>query len=174
MNVKGINKQLWVWLIAHRQCNLREQCSYKLSACMSKSLFKPNVLSIGVKLDKNNVYPYHVACTLKTTRRGIRLVRCAGLEHVLKYMFLYTPSAIRLKVHSDWRGASKSDQRRFSIEISREAHAPTRRDLTVHTDAIRIRPITTISDTIWKKMHERCIRRAHWTRVYVINYIWYM
>ena len=31
---------------------------------------------------------------------------------------------------------------RFSIEISREAHSPTR----LHTDTIRIRPITTISD----------------------------
>ena len=38
--------------------------------------------------------------------------------------------------------ATKSDY------LSRSAERPTRRDLTVHTDAIRIRPITTISDTI--------------------------
>ena len=51
--------------------------------------------------------------------------------------------------------------------LSRSAERPTRCDLTDHTDAIRIRPITTISDTILKK----CIRRAHRTSVYVINYI---
>ena len=61
----------------------------------------------------------------------------------------------------------------FSFEISREAHAAMQRDLTVHTDAIRTRPITTISDTILKEMHEWCIRRAQWTCFYVINYIEY-
>ena len=64
---------------------------------------------------------------------------------------------------------------RFSIEMSRETHAATRRDLTVHTDAIRIRPITTNSGFKGNSIVSmNDASKEHWTRVYVINYIEYM
>ena len=67
------------------------------------------------------------------------MIRCATCIHMVNH---------RIGVlRPTWRY-----QKRFSIEISMEAYATTGCDLTVHTEAIRIRLFTTISDSIFKKI----------------------